>query len=116
MMHKYRAKPTTCIHGHKHASKREAARCVELHLLQSAGEIADLVVEPQYWLTVNGVTVKHLNGRRAGYKPDFGYTEPEWGQKVVEDVKSGPTMTEAATLRMAWFRALYPEIDLRVVR
>ncbi|NVD44371.1 phage tail protein [Qipengyuania atrilutea] len=33
-MGKYFAKKTTCIHGHKHASKREAARCVELHLLQ----------------------------------------------------------------------------------
>lgn len=113
-MTKYFARKTACNHGHMHASKREAARCGELHLLLRAGEIADLQIEPQFWFTIDGAVVKHTNGRRAGYKPDFAYSEGD--QKVVEDVKSAPTMTEAATLRIALFRALHPEIDMRVIR
>lgn len=111
---KFYAKKTTCAHGHKHASKREAARCAELHLLQRAGEIEDLEVEPQFWFVIEGSQVKHGNGRRAGYKPDFAYTEK--GLNVVEDVKGGPTQTEAATLRMTLFRHLFPAIELRVVK
>lgn len=113
-MNKYRAKPTVCIHGHKHASKREAARCVELHILQQAGEIDDLEVEPQFWFVVNGEQLKHPNGRRAGYKPDFSYTDS--GRDVVEDVKSKASMTEAFALRALLFRALFPTIELRVTK
>lgn len=112
-MGKYYARKSPCQRGHMHASKKEAARCNDLHLLEKAGEITDLVVEPQYWFVINGVQVKHGNGRRAGYKPDFGYVER--GQDVVEDVKGGPTLTEAAVLRMTLFRHLWPTIELRVV-
>ena len=111
---KYYAKATVCKLGHKHASRREATRCDELHLLQMGGAISDLVVEPQFWFVLNGEQVKHGNGRRAGYKPDFGYVEN--GRDVVEDVKGGPTSTEAATLRMTLFRHLFPTIELRVVK
>ena len=110
---KFGAKRAPCQQGHSHASKREAARCAELYLLQRSGQISGLVVEPQYWFEINGSVVKHGNGRRAGYKPDFGYIEN--GKLVVEDVKGGPTNTEAATLRMTLFRHLFPEIELRVV-
>ena len=113
-MHKYRAKPTTCIHGHKHASKREAVRCVELHLLQQAGEIVGLQVEPQFHFVIGGDQLKFPNGRRAGYKPDFSYIEK--GVKVCEDIKSDATMTEAFALRAALFRHLNPSIELRVVK
>ena len=114
MRSKYGAKRTACAHGHSHASKREANRCDELHLLFRVGQIDALVVEPQYWFEIDGAVVTHSNGRRVGYKPDFGYIEGE--RHVCEDVKSGPTMTEAATLRMALFRHLFPAIELRVVR
>jgi len=111
---KYSATRTTCALGHKHASKRQATRCDELHLLQAAGEIEDLQIEPQFWFEIGGEVIKHQNGRRVGYKPDFSYRER--GAHVVEDVKGGPTMTEAATLRMTLFRALFPLHELRVVR
>lgn len=112
--HKYGAKPTICIHGHKHASKREATRCVELHLLQQAGQIAGLQVEPQYHFVIDGRQVTFPNGRRAGYKPDWSYIEG--GVKVCEDLKSDATATEAFALRAALFRHLFPEIELRVVK
>lgn len=109
---KYGAKRTPCSHGHNHASKREAKRCGELHLLLRAGAIEALVYEPQYWFEINGAVVKHEKGRRVGYKPDFGYLEK--GQVVVEDVKG--MVTEAAQLRMTIFRALFPDIELRILR
>lgn len=111
---KYRAKRTVCLAGHTHASKRESIRCDELHLLQACGQITGLQFEPQFWFHIHGRQVKHENGRRVGYKPDFSYLER--GRQVAEDIKSSATMTEAAVLRMALFRALYPEVELRVVR
>lgn len=113
-MNKYYARRTVCNQGHSHASAREARRCADLYLLLRTGEISSLVIEPQYWFEIDGSVVKHGNGRRVGYKPDFGYIEG--GRHVVEDVKSEATMTEAAALRMAFFRHLYPDIELRVVR
>ena len=72
---KYGAKKRACRLGHTHDSIKEANRCDQLHLLQRGGVIADLVTQPQYWFVINGVQLKHANGRRIGYKPDFGYTE-----------------------------------------
>jgi hypothetical protein len=111
---KYGAKRTECAHGHTHASKREAKRCGELHLLLRAGQIEALVYEPQYWFEINGETIKHPNGRRVGYKPDFSYIER--GRVVAEDVKSSATMTGDSVLRMSLFRHLFPGIELRVLK
>lgn len=111
-MSKYYAKPTVCIHGHKHASKREAVRCVELHLLQQQGEIADLEVEPTFRFIINGNPVKMGNGQVAKYRPDFIYTEK--GRDIAEDVK-GFTVRDFP-LRAALFRALFPGVELRVVK
>lgn len=115
-MNKYRAKKTTCSNGHIHSSKRESLRCDELHLLERSGVICLLRVEPQFFFVIDGKQVKFPNGRRAGYRPDFSYAEIPGLNNVVEDVKSGPTMTEAAALRMAIFRSLFPEFELRIVK
>ncbi len=111
---KFHARRTSCNHGHVHASGREAMRCNDLHLLERGGQIAGLQQQPKFFFVINGQQVKFPNGRRAVYSADFSYIED--GRKVVEDVKSAPTMTEAATLRMALFRALWPDVELRVVR
>lgn len=112
--HKYHARESECGFGHKHPSRREARRCAELHLLQRAGEIVDLRVEPFFPFAINGVILKHGNGRRVGYRPDFVYERGD--RRVAEDVKSPATRTEAFVLRAALFRALYPEIELVEVR
>lgn len=112
---KYGARKTACNHGHTHDSGKEARRCNDLHLLQRAGEIEDLRVQPQYWFVIDGRQVKHGNGRRVGFKPDFAYIECKSGADVVEDAKSDPTKTEAYVLRATIFRALFPTIDFREV-
>lgn len=110
--HKYGAISATCANGHSHASKREAKRCGELHLLQRAGEISDLVIEPTYELHVGGEPIKMRNGHKAKYRPDFVYSEG--GRAVAEDVKG--FIVRDFPLRAALFRVCYPDIELRVVK
>jgi hypothetical protein len=106
---KYRAVKAQCNAGHTHDSKREAIRCNELHALEAAGEISDLMIHPQYWFVINGKQLKHGNGRRVGYKSDFEYVEN--GMLVTEDVKG--VVVRDWPLRRAVFKALYPHHYLR---
>ncbi|MET0376404.1 MAG: DUF1064 domain-containing protein [Rhizorhabdus sp.] len=109
---KFGAKKAFCDHGHKHASGKEKDWCHTLHVKQGNGEIADLQVEPQFWFEIDGHVVKHLNGRRAGYKPDFSFVDVETGKRTCLDIKGGAaTNTEASTLRLAFARAMWPEIE-----
>lgn len=109
---KFSARRCGCAAGHEHASKAEARRCDQLHLLARAGVIRDLEVQPQFWFVINGCQVKHEGGRRVGYRADFAYREG--GKHIVEDVK-GAYRDDAWTLRKAIFRALFPAIELREV-
>ena len=111
-MGKYFAKKTVCQHGHKHDSKREAARCAELHLLQRSGAIRSLSVHPVYKFAINGAPIKMGNGQQAKYTADFSYIENE--KRVVEDIKG--FIVRDFPLRAALFRTLFPEIELRVTR
>lgn len=113
-MNKYRAHKTSCNDGHTHASGKEARRCNDLRLLERAGQIVGLKFEPVFYFHIGGRDVKFPNGRRACYKPDFTYIENN--RQIAEDVKGGKaTITEASALRMALFRACFPDIELRIV-
>lgn len=107
--HKYGAKKAPCRSGHTHDSGKEAKRCDELHLLLRAGQISDLQVQEQFWFSINGVQVKHGNGRRVGMKVDFVYWEG--AKRVAEDSKG--FVVRDWPLRAAIFRALHPDIELR---
>lgn len=65
-------------------SKREADRYSELVLLQKAGEIFDLELQPLFDLCVNGVFV-------CRYKGDFRYRERGKSMPTVEDAKGFKT-------------------------
>lgn len=109
---KYGAKKTCCNHGHTHDSKREAKRCDELHLLQRAGQIEGLTVQPEFKFAIDGSWLKMSNGHVAGYKPDFQYKE---GDKIVcEDVKG--MIVRDFPLRAALFRHLFPDMELRITK
>jgi len=110
--HKYKAKRTICAHGHSHPSATEAKRCEELHLLQRAGAISCLEVAPTYFFQVNGETVKHGNGRRVCYTPDWRYVENE--RTIVEERKG--FRTPDYVLRLAFFKAFYPYLEHRETR
>ena len=108
---KYGAKKTTCQHGHTHDSKREAVTCNQLHIRLRAGEISDLVQQPQFWFVIDGKPMKHRNGRRVGYQGDFAFTEGN--RKVVVDAKG--FAARDWPLRRALFEALFPDWELREV-
>lgn len=88
---KYRNKPKV-LNGIKFDSQKEAKRYQELKLLERAGKIKDLEVQPKFSL-VKGV--KFSNDKRAKpdlrYFADFAYTDMRTGERVVEDVKSVAT-------------------------
>lgn len=79
---KYRNRKTT-VDGIRFDSAAESKRYGELKLLQSQGEITDLVLQPRFPLMVNGEKV-------GTYSADFQYRD-SGGQLVVEDVKGVPT-------------------------
>ncbi len=68
-------------------SGAEARRYATLKLLENAGEIRDLTLQPAFDLHAPGGV---LVGQ---YRADFAYTRTADGARVVEDVKSKPTMT-----------------------
>lgn len=110
---KFFARKTPCRHGHTHASGREAKRCNELHMLLRAGEIEDLELQPRFNFVVNGVELKHDNGRRAVYTADFSYLDRQTATRVVEDAKG--FSVRDWPLRKTLFRACHPDLLLREV-
>lgn len=80
------------VNGFNFDSKKEAKRYLELLMLEKAGEIFDLELQPKFDLMVNGVKVGF-------YKADFQYVDKKSGKRVVEDVKSKATITPVYRLK-----------------
>lgn len=78
------------------ASAKEAKRYGELKLLERAGAIYDLVLQPRHKLAVNG---RHV----CTYVPDFSYCEQGRGV-VIEDVKG--VRTPAYVIKAKLFHAV----------
>jgi hypothetical protein len=92
---KYRAQPVI-IDGIRFASKKEGARYLELKLLERAGKIKNLELQPRFDFVINGVNCGF-------YKGDFRYFEG--GHRIVEDVKG--MRTPVYNLKAKLLRALY---------
>ena len=99
-------------------SVKERTRYQELKLLERAGEIKDLELQPQVKFCVNGrkVVIRskgYPNGRQVGYKADFRYTDCRTGQEVWEDVKAAARIGKRRAvsrdypLRKAFMEAIY---------
>jgi hypothetical protein len=88
-------------------SKAEAARWVELRLLERDGQIRRLQFHPTYQLP-GGVI----------YEADSAYDELQGGAwvPVCEDVKGGKA-TQTAAFRLKWrqMAAIFPHLTLRIV-
>ena len=82
----------TIIRGLEFASKREAARYVELLAMQRAGEIYGLDCQSSFELIPAQVAPSGRKERRVTYVADFAYYRASDGQRVVEDVKSPVTV------------------------
>lgn len=92
--HKYGAKPTV-VDGIRFPSLKESRRYQELRLLEKAGEIWDLELQPRFPLCVPSTTgtargaakalVGTFDGRIGEYRADFAYHDRTG--RVVEDSK-----------------------------
>lgn len=106
-MNKYRNKITT-VDGFKFHSKKEAKRYSELLMMQKAGLISDLELQPKFQIIpeINWGD-KKLSAKY--YIADFAYTEN--GKEIVEDVKG--VKTPVYILKRQLFIITHPEFVFR---
>jgi len=106
---KYRAVKTS-VDGIMFDSKKEAYRYAELKLLEKAGKISCMELQPEFVLMEgyrrDGKAVKAVK-----YVADFRYREN--GNIVVEDVKGMKTPVYLLKKKLLLHR--YPELDFREV-
>lgn len=112
---KLHAEPTE-LDGIRFASKKEARRYAELKLLQSAGIIGPIELQPKYVLGSESAPVKikskgYPNGRRAAYYADFKYYDYREKAWIVEDTKGYDTAL--SRLKRAIVEAQY-QIEIKV--
>jgi len=102
---KYGAVPTR-LDGLRFASKREADRYAELRVMEIAGHITNLQLQPAYDLhALGGVKV-------ARYVADFAYRDERTQRLVIEDAKG--MKTPVFRLKAKWLQAEHG-IEVRCV-
>ena len=114
MYRKYHNKKTF-IYGIKFDSKLEAERYAQLKILERAGVIRDLELQPEYEL----IPLFRKNGktwRKTMYKADFRYILAEDDKTIIEDVKgSTAVITDVFRLKQKLFEYKYPELTIKIV-
>lgn len=109
-MNKYRNKKVI-VDGEEFDSKKERNRYKELRLLERAGEISNLELQPRFLLQdkfkKNGKTYRKIE-----YVADFKYIEN--GKTIVEDVKG--MQTDVFKLKHKIFEKVYPDLELRIIK
>ena len=124
---KYKAVKTQ-IEGIMFDSKKEAKRYTELKLLEKAGMITHLELQPVYQITINGVDICKYKADfryftvRAENKEQYNNSKGEWivptktGDKegqIVEDVKG--FKTPIYRLKKKLVEACYPGTQIKEV-
>lgn len=93
------------IDGIRFASKAEGRRYSELRLLEKAGEIRGLQLQPQFQMIIEGIEI-------CKYKADFAYWRGE--ERIVEDVKGAIPRDFRIISKL--FRVLFPGQKLEIVQ
>ena len=108
-MNKYNNKKVV-VDGIKFDSKKEANRYIELKLLEKAGSIQDLELQPAFELIPsfkkNGKTYKSTK-----YIADFCYYDTKKLKYVVEDTKG--YLTETYKLKKKLFEYKYKDLEIK---
>lgn len=89
----------------------ESKRYNELKLLEKAGKIKELELQPRFLLQ-EGFKKNGKTYRKIEYVADFQYEEN--GKLVVEDVKG--IQTDVFKLKHKLFEHEYPEYELRIIK
>ena len=88
------------------ASKKEMKRYAELRLLERAGEIRGLELQPEFRVSIND---QHF----CTYTADFAYTEK--GERIIEELKSTGTAKDAAYRLRKKAAELFYGIKVKVI-
>ena len=110
MQNKYKNKKTQ-IDMYVFDSAKEAKRYKELKLLEQAGEISNLVLQPRFLLQ-EGFKKNGKTYRKIEYIADFQYNEN--GKTIVEDVKG--LQTDVFKTKHKLFEKKYPELELKIIK
>lgn len=114
MYRKYHNKKTV-IDGIKFDSKIEAERYSQLKMMERAGVIRDLELQPEYEL-IPSFRKNGKTWRRTLYKADFRYILAEDDSYIIEDVKgSTSVITDVFRLKQKLFEYKYPEYTISIV-
>lgn len=107
-MSKFHSKKTV-VDGIKFDSKLEAKHYKELKERERAGEIRDLILQPEFELTPsfkkNGKTY-----RKTSYKADFSYFDIGMDKYIIEDVKG--FRTDVYKLKRKLFEYRYTALEI----
>jgi len=100
------------VDGHPFDSKKEARRYKELKLMERAGVIKDLELQPAFEL-IPTIRTETETLRKTVYKADFRYIDTKTKGVVVEDVKG--FKTDVYKLKKKMLLHKYEGIDFREV-
>ena len=114
MYRKYHNKKTVAD-GIKFDSKLEAERYSQLKMMERAGVIRDLELQPEYEL-IPSFRKNGKTWRRTVYKADFRYILCENDKTIIEDVKgSASVITDVFRLKQKLFEYKYPYYTISIV-
>lgn len=105
----------TVADGIKFDSKLEAERYAQLKMMERAGVIRGLELQPSFEL-IPSFRKNNKTWRRTVYKADFRYILAENDKTIIEDVKgSTAVITDVFRLKQKLFEYKYPELTIKIV-
>ena len=114
MYRKYHNKKTF-IDGIKFDSKLEAERYAQLKILERAGVIRALELQPEYEL-IPSFRKNGKTWRKTVYKADFRYILADGDRIIIEDIKGyTAVITDVFRLKQKLFEYKYPELTIKIV-
>lgn len=101
--------------GIKFDSKKENYRYKQLKLMESAGLIRDLELQPKF-LLLDTIHYKDKTYPKTYYKADFKYFDIKEGKYIIEDTKSPITAKDKVyRLKIKMLLSKYPNINFKEI-
>ena len=105
----------TVADGIKFDSKLEAERYAQLKILERAGVIRDLELQPSFEL-LPSFRKNDKTWRKTVYKADFRYILCEDDRIIIEDIKGSiAVITDVFRLKQKLFEYKYPDYTISIV-
>jgi len=98
----------TLVLGTVFHSKKEARRYADLKLMEQAGVVRNIELQPAFPIEIGGVKIIYGSGRQLKYVADFRYYDNEKKAWIIEDVKGH--LTDVYKIKKALMAAMGNEI------